>query len=212
MGAACPRGGFAQLANPKCGFAGYPAIGVHPDSGRLLTEEDFGIMAIALIVVGVVEIFAQVGMGPSVVQHARLEPAHIASAWWFSAALGLLFFGGMYLAAPTVAHHYNEAQLGSVLRWISLSFVISGFSVVSRSLLIRENEFQSTHCMRDGRHGHWKFGVGLIMAWNGAGVWAYVSALLVQNIVLSLGYLWFTKIPITLGFHLPEFVNWWYTG
>ena len=30
----------------------------------LLTEEDFGIMAIALIVVGVVEIFAQVGIGP----------------------------------------------------------------------------------------------------------------------------------------------------
>ena len=28
----------------------------------LLTEEDFGIMAIALIVVGVVEIFAQVGI------------------------------------------------------------------------------------------------------------------------------------------------------
>ena len=35
---------------------------------ELLTKEDFGIMAISLIVVGVVEIFAQVGIGPSVVQ------------------------------------------------------------------------------------------------------------------------------------------------
>ena len=34
----------------------------------MLTQEDFGIMAIALIVVGVVEIFAQVGIGPSIVQ------------------------------------------------------------------------------------------------------------------------------------------------
>ena len=30
--------------------------------------------------------------------------------------------------------------------------------------------------------------VGLTLAYNGAGVWAYVSALLVQNAVLSLGY------------------------
>ena len=58
---------------------------------ELLTQEDFGIMAIALIVVGVVEIFAQVGIGPSVVQFNDLEPKHIASAWWFSAGLGLLF-------------------------------------------------------------------------------------------------------------------------
>ena len=50
---------------------------------ELLTQEDFGIMAIALIVVGVVEIFAQVGIGPSVVQFNDLEPKHIASAWWF---------------------------------------------------------------------------------------------------------------------------------
>ena len=64
---------------------------------ELLTQEDFGIMAIALIVVGVVEIFAQVGIGPSVVQFNDLEPKHIASAWWFSAGLGLLFFGMMYV-------------------------------------------------------------------------------------------------------------------
>ena len=86
---------------------------------ELLTQEDFGIMAIALIVVGVVEIFAQVGIGPSVVQFNDLEPKHIASAWWFSAGLGLLFFGMMYVLAPEVAHHYGEPTLRPVLRWIS---------------------------------------------------------------------------------------------
>ena len=79
----------------------------------LLTEEDFGVMAIALIVVGVVEIFAQVGIGPSVVQYADLESQHISSAWWFSAALGLLFFGGMFIAAPEIGHHYGEPIFAS---------------------------------------------------------------------------------------------------
>ncbi len=166
----------------------------------LLTQEDFGIMAIALILVGVVEIFAQVGIGPSVVQSAQLEPKHVSSAWWFSAALGLAFFGGIFVVAPEVANHYGEPTLRPVLRWISLSFVISGFSVVSRSLLIRDMNFKAlTGCALLGMViGN--LGVGLTMAYQGAGVWAYVSALLVQNAVLSLGYLWFARIPIAQGF------------
>ena len=171
---------------------------------ELLTKEDFGIMAIALIVVGVVEIFAQVGIGPSMVQFNDLEPKHIASAWWFSAGLGLLFFGMMYVLAPVMAHHYGEPTLRPVLRWISLSFVISGFSVVSRSLLVRDMNFKTlTGCALAGMViGNLM--VGLTLAYNGAGVWAYVSALLVQNAVLSLGYLWFARVPLTLGFKLSR--------
>lgn len=170
----------------------------------LLTEEDFGIMAIALIVVGVVEIFAQVGMGPSVVQYLDLEPKHTASAWWFSAALGLVFFAAMFATAPDVADHYGEPVLEPVLKWISLSFVISGFSVVSRSLLIRSMNFKAlTVCALTGMVVG-NLGVGLVMAWQGAGVWAYVSALLVQNTVLSAGYLLYARIPVQLGFHLSR--------
>ena len=170
----------------------------------LLTEGDFGIMAIALIVVGIVEIFAQVGIGPSVIQFPGLKPEHTASAWWFSAALGLLFFAGMYVAAPEIALHYDEPVLRPVLRWISLSFVISGFSVVSRSVLIKDMNFKAlTTCALIGMVVG-NLGVGLIMAWQGAGVWAYVSALLVQNVVLSLGYLLYARIPVRLGFRFSR--------
>jgi len=44
---------------------------------RWIAPEDFGVMAIALVVVGVVEIFAQVGIGPSIVQQPNLTPSHI---------------------------------------------------------------------------------------------------------------------------------------
>ena len=166
----------------------------------LLTEEDFGIMAIALIVVGVVEIFAQVGIGPSVVQFAKLDSTHIASAWWFSALLGGVFFAGMFIAAPELALHYDEPTLRPVLRWISLSFVISGFSVVSRSMLIRDMNFKAlTACALTGMVVG-NLGVGLVLAWQGAGVWAYVAALLVQNAVLSIGYLSQARIPWLAGF------------
>ena len=165
----------------------------------LLAPEDFGVMALALIVVGVVEIFAQVGIGPSIVQFPQLTPQHVSSAWWFSALLGLLFFAAMYLAAPEFAHHYDTPVLQPVLRWISLSFVISGFSVVSRSLLVRDMNFKAlTQCALTGMVlGNLVVGLGLAFA--GAGIWAYVAALLVQNLVLSAGYIWLARIPVSQG-------------
>ena len=165
----------------------------------LLAPEDFGVMAMALIVVGVVEIFAQVGIGPSIVQFPQLTPQHVSSAWWFSALLGLLFFAAMYLAAPEFAHHYDTPVLQPVLRWISLSFVISGFSVVSRSLLVRDMNFKAlTQCALTGMVlGNLVVGLGLAFA--GAGIWAYVAALLVQNLVLSAGYIWLARIPVSQG-------------
>ncbi|MDA0728700.1 MAG: lipopolysaccharide biosynthesis protein [Bacteroidetes bacterium] len=163
---------------------------------RWIAPEDFGVMAIALVVVGVVEIFAQVGIGPSIVQQPHLTPSHIATAWWFSAGLGLVFFAGMYLAAPALSAHYETPALCQVLRWISLSFVISGFSVVSRSLLIKRMDFRAlTACALAGMVVG-NLGIGLWMASQGAGLWAYVTALLVQNGVLSLGYVWFARIPL----------------
>lgn len=167
----------------------------------LLAPEDFGVMALALIVVGVVEIFAQVGIGPSLVQFPQLTPRHVASAWWFSAVLGLLFFAAMYIAAPEFAQHYKTPVLRPVLRWISLSFVISGFSVVSRSLLVRDMNFKAlTKCALTGMVVG-NLIVGLGMAFAGAGIWAYVAALLVQNLVISAGYIWLARIPVSLGCH-----------
>ena len=104
---------------------------------RLITPDVFGIMAIALVVVGFIEIFAQVGIGPALIQNANVSKSHRRTAFIFSLLLGIIFFAGTYLAAPLVAEFYENEQLTEVLRWIALSFIISGASVVPRSMLIK---------------------------------------------------------------------------
>ena len=172
---------------------------------RWIDVDDFGIMAIALVVVGVVELFAQLGMGPSLVQRSELTPQHISTAWWFSAVLGIAFFGLMYFAAPLVASHHGQPLLESVLQWISLSFVISGASVASRSLLVRAMNFKALFFCAMAGMVLGNLVVGLTLAWHGYGIWAYVSALLAQNLVISIGYLIAARIPVGQGFHLSHF-------
>ena len=68
-----------------------------------LTEAEWGIIGIALGVIGIIEIFAQLGVGPSLIQRKDLRDEQISSAFWVSLLLGLLFGLTTYVAAPAIA-------------------------------------------------------------------------------------------------------------
>jgi PST family polysaccharide transporter len=165
---------------------------------RLIPTDAFGIMAIALVVVGFIEIFAQVGIGPALIQNPNVTRAHKKTAFVFSLGLGIIFFIGTYFAAPVVASFYNQPLLVDVLRWIALSFIISGASVVPRSMLIKEMRFKSLFFCSSTALVLGNLILGLTLAVNGAGIWAYVAALLTQNLLLGIGYWIVAPNPIGL--------------
>lgn len=155
---------------------------------RLISPDAFGVMAIALVVVGFIEIFAQVGIGPALIQNKAIEPRHRKTAFIFSLLLGVLFFIGTWLAAPAIAEFYGNELLVNVLRWIALSFIISGASVVPRSMLIKEMRFKSLFFCSATAMILGNLVVGLGLALSGFEIWAYVAALLAQNTLLGIGY------------------------
>lgn len=165
---------------------------------RLISPDAFGVMAIALVVVGFIEIFAQVGIGPALIQNAHISNKHRQTAFIFSLLLGVLFFGGTYAAAPAVADFYEKPQLTEVLRWIALSFIISGASVVPRSMLIKEMRFKSLFVSSAIAMVLGNLIIGLGLAVNGYEIWAYVFALLSQNAILGICYWFLFPGPIGL--------------
>ena len=163
---------------------------------RLIPTEAFGIMAIALVVVGFIEIFAQVGIGPALIQYPNVTSNHKKTAFVFSLGLGIIFFIGTFFAAPFVADFYEQPILVDVLRWIALSFIISGASVVPRSMLIKEMRFKSLFFCSSTALVFGNLILGLTLAVNGWGIWAYVAALLTQNILLGIGYWLVAPSPV----------------
>ncbi len=159
---------------------------------RLISKADFGVMSIALVVVGFVEIFAQIGIGPSLVQRKDLQPRHIRAAMHFSIGLGVAFFALMYGMAPQVGIWFNSDALVEVLRWVAFSFILSSIALVPRSLLVRHMDFKRLFAAAMIAMVIGNLGIGLGLAYAGYGVWAYVAALLSQNAVLGLCF-WMMK-------------------
>jgi O-antigen/teichoic acid export membrane protein len=158
-------------------------IGVLVVLTRLLSPADFGLVAAGLVVIDFSLNFSQLGLGPALVQRAKLEPRHLSTAFFASSALGLLVGTIIFLSAPLLAEFFRMRDLVPVVRILALSFPVTGTAIVSDSLLSRELRFRVI-ANRDVFAYATGYGVvGITLAALGWGVWALVAAQLTQTTV-----------------------------
>lgn len=142
---------------------------------RLLMPADFGIVAMATMVTGLALIFQDLGLGQALVQRRAIGKEHTASAFWGTLVMALLLYAALFLSAPLVADYFRESRMIPVLRISALSFLLSPFAVVPRSLLQRELDFRTPFFA--GLASSLAYGaVGITMALLGYGYWALVFA------------------------------------
>src|ERR1044071_5208192 len=94
---------------------------------RLLMPEDFGIVTIAMIVVGTVEIFNQTGQHLAIIRHPNPTREHYDSAWTIFIILSTVLGALVYLAAPVATLYFNEPRAIPVIQILALKTFITGF-------------------------------------------------------------------------------------
>jgi len=154
---------------------------------RLLAPQAFGLVAMAGLVLRFGQYFAQMGVGQAIVQRAELKTDHASAGFWSSVVIGALFTGAAWLLAPLASRAFGNAELMPVLRWMCLSFVISGASTTSFALLRRAMRFKAIAVTEIVAYVI-GYGGALVLAVTGAGVWALVFAGLCQTAVASVLY------------------------
>jgi O-antigen/teichoic acid export membrane protein len=109
---------------------------------RLLTPEDFGLAAMALVVAGFVIAFSDLGLGAALIQRRSIDEADRSTVFWTGLGVGaLLTLIGIALAAP-IAAFYEEPEVESLMAALSICFVVSAIGATQRALLSREMDFR----------------------------------------------------------------------
>ena len=152
---------------------------------RLLTPRDFGVVAIALIFVGVIQVIGKLGIGPAIVQRPGLTERHVATAFTLSTALGAVLSAAVWLASPAIARFFADPEVPAILGTLSAVFVITGLGEVSQHLLRRRLRFGqlmiATLFSQAAGYGL----VSIALALNGFGAWSLVGGLLARHALFT---------------------------
>jgi PST family polysaccharide transporter len=177
---------------------------------RLLPPEDFGLVGLALIVINFGRMVSDLGLADAIVQHDELTRRHLRVGFTSSVALGLLLTGGLYLLAPSVAVFLRDARITPLLRFISVSFFLTGFSIVAEALLRRRMDFKRLMIVEVVSYG---LGYGLVaitLALSGYGPWSLAWGTLAQsfvNAVVSYGLVRHPVRPLAALSELGELAD-----
>jgi len=96
---------------------------------RLLFPEVFGVMTLVNIFVQGIQLFTDVGIGPSIIQSRRShDPSFLDTAWTMQVVRGCAIWLCLLLIAWPASLFYEQPQLVALLPVVGLSAVIAGFS------------------------------------------------------------------------------------
>lgn len=157
---------------------------------RLLDPADFGVIAVAMTVVSLVSLIADLGFGTYLTQVSQLTPRLVSTAFWYSLGSGVVLAGGLALAAPLVETVFGIAGVAGAMVAISPAVLFVAAAAVPIALLRRELRFRVLAVQAVVAAVAAQV-VAVVLALGGHGVWALVAQVVVAQ-GLILGASWAT--------------------
>lgn len=108
---------------------------------RLLTPEDFGLVAIFIVVTSFAPMLIDFGLGEATAQRSRITPGQISSLFWFSTASGVIVAVVSAAFGPLIASIFHDPRLGPITLCASVTFALLGVSSQHMALLRRTMQF-----------------------------------------------------------------------
>lgn len=154
---------------------------------RLLTPEDYGLIAMVTAFTHFVMMFRDIGLSMATVQKAEITHSQVSTLFWINATLGLGLTLVVAALAPVLVWFYGEPRL----MWITLAlgtvFIFSGLTIQHQALLRRQMHF-GTLAVIEIASMTVGAAVAIGAAYLGAGPWSLVLFHIVGMGTLLIGF------------------------
>ena len=151
---------------------------------RLLDPQAFGLVALAMTVLVVVDQVQNAGAAAALVYRRDDVPVAAGSAFLFVLCSSVALFGLAQVVSPLVADLFRTPELTNVLRAMSFLLITRSVGAIPLALLERNIDCRSLSvCELTGALG--QAGVSLGLAVSGFGVWSIVLGQLAGSAIQS---------------------------
>lgn len=164
----------------RCGAQGVSFI-VSIVLARILSPDDYGKVAIITVIMQLLQVFIDGGLGNALIQKKDADDLDFSSVFYFNMAFCIVIYGALYICAPMIADYYNDVNYIKWIRVLGLILIISGIKNVQQAYVSRMLQFKKFFFATLVGTIISAF-VGIAMALYGLGVWALIA----QNLVNAL--------------------------
>lgn len=157
---------------------------------RILAPEDYGTIALITVFTTILQVFVDSGLGTALIQKKNADDMDFSSVFYFNFIVCIILYICMFFSAPFISKFYNDNSLTPVIRVISLTIVISGVKGIQQAYVSKYMMFKRFFFSTIGGTIFSAI-LGIILAYEGCGVWALVAQQL-SNTAIDTLILWLT--------------------
>lgn len=164
---------------------------------RMLSPKDFGVIAIALVVIAFFNNFSSMGIGPAIIQRKDLSQDDFDNIYSFSVYLGIVLSIILFVASWPIADYYESDILKPICQILCIDVFYAAINLVPMALMSKHKRFKEM-ALRTILISIASGVLSLIAVFLGMGIYS----LLINPVITAIGIYLFNIHYYPLKFHL----------
>lgn len=174
----------------------------------ILDKSDFGLIAIAMMVISFTEIFSELGLTVGIIHKQDITQNQYSSLFWLNLILSVIIFFIIWALAPLVARYYEEKVLESLIPLLGVQVLFNSIGKMFQTVQTKKMEFKYISLVKvvTVTIG---FIATIILAIKGYGVYSLAIGQLIQIGLTQILFCikGFSSIRISFHFNILEIVD-----
>ncbi len=171
---------------------------------RLISPEDFGVVAIATVIISFLSMFSSMGIAPAIIQRNDLSEKNLDSIFTWSIVIGAILALILFACAKPIAGFYENELLVPVCRILSVNLFFAALNLVPNALMAKNKRFKQI-AKRTLSLQVLGGGIAIAAAYWGAGIYALLISPLITSIGVPAVNLTYYPRRLDLHFDLSPF-------
>ncbi len=158
---------------------------------RILAPEDFGVVAIIMALLVIIQNVIDGGFSQALIQKKERTNTDLSTVFYFNIIFGILLYIILYFLAPTISIFYKTPSLTDFIRVLGLNIILYSLIIVDITICTFNNRFKiqaKFSLIASINSGFF----ALFFAYLGFGIWSLIFQSLIFYFILATQYLFFS--------------------
>jgi PST family polysaccharide transporter len=209
-----PKGAYGEKAAAGGRWAALDTLFVQASTtvstlvlARILSPADFGAVAAAMVIVGLFDLFTQIGLGSSLVRRDRLSNEETSTVFWIAVVVGVTVAGAAFVFAGPLTSLIGQPDAAALVRVLAWTIPLGQVRNIGLALLVRQLRFKGVSLVGVASAILYLV-VAISLALAGFGPWAivigYLARASISSVLMLVTAEWVPMLVFERGFVAGE--------